>query len=176
MVSIFGTMAADSLHVLIGIPYIASTITLIVILALIFFFWNRTEGTLSIHSITTRSREYFYWATVLGTFALGTATGDLTATTFHLGYLTSGILFAIAIMIPAIGYWKFKMNGIFAFWFAYVLTRPLGASFADWVGVSRARSGLGIGTGPVSLVLGIIIFALVTYLSVTGSDKRKQAS
>lgn len=170
MVSIFGTMAADVLHVVIGVPYIASAISFSIILALIFGFWYAKEKTLSIHSVTTRRREMFYWAAVLATFALGTATGDLTATTLHLGYLSSGILFAIIIAVPTVAYWKFRMNAIFAFWFAYILTRPLGASFADWAGVPAWRGGLGLGTGAVSLVLGLVIFGVVAYLAATHED------
>jgi len=170
MVSIFGTMAADALHVLLGIPYIISTTFYLVVLALIFITWYRYEKTLSIHSIYTRRREGFYWATILATFALGTAAGDMTATTMHLGYFSSGLLFAALIVIPIVGYWKFKFNGIFAFWFAYILTRPIGASFADWMGVSQARSGLGLGTGLISLILLILIVALVGYVTITHED------
>ena len=171
MVSIFGTMAADGLHVVLGIPYIASTIFYIIVLAAIFGVWYKTERTLSIHSISTKRREYFYWATVLATFALGTATGDLTATTFHLGYLTSGILFAVAFAIPALAYWKLNLHPVIAFWTAYIFTRPFGASFADWMGVSHSRSGLGWGTGPVSLALAVIIIAFVAYLTRTHEDE-----
>ena len=172
MVSIFGTMAADVLHVGLGIPYVVSTIFFAVVLAVIFAVWYAKEKSLSIHSITTFRRELFYWATVLTTFALGTAVGDMAATTLHLGYLSSGILFAFLIAIPAAAYWKFGMNSIAAFWCAYILTRPLGASFSDWMGVSQVRGGLGWGTGPVSLVLLGIIVLLVVYLSVTRKGKR----
>jgi uncharacterized membrane-anchored protein len=171
MVAIFGTMAADVLHIVIGIPYIVSTIFFGISLAVIFLFWHKTEGTLSIHSIYTRRREMFYWATVLTTFALGTAVGDMTATTMHLGYFSSGILFAAVIAIPAIGYYWFDINEIFTFWFAYIVTRPLGASFADWMGVSHARGGLNWGTGSVSLALAILIFGFVGYLTMTHADK-----
>jgi uncharacterized membrane-anchored protein len=167
MVSVFGTMAADVLHVGFGIPYLVSTIFFAVVLAAIFTTWYRTQRSLSIHSITTRPREVFYWATVLTTFALGTAAGDLTATTFQLGYLGLGILFAVVIAVPAIAWWKFRLNAILAFWFAYVTTRPLGASFADWMAVSHQRGGLNWGTGPVSLVLGIVILGFVVYLGVS---------
>jgi uncharacterized membrane-anchored protein len=167
VVSVFGTMAADAVHVGLGIPYWISTLFFCVALAVIFVWWRRSQGTLSIHSINSRPREFFYWATVLGTFALGTAAGDLTATTLNLGYLGSGILFAAIIAVPAIAWWKFKLNAIFAFWFAYVTTRPLGASFADWMAVSRERGGLGWGTGPVSLGLTIVIAGFVTYLGIT---------
>jgi uncharacterized membrane-anchored protein len=172
MVSIFGTMAADILHVGFGIPYVVSAAFYAVVLAGVFIAWQRSEKTLSIHSITTVRREVFYWTTVCATFALGTATGDLTARTINLGYLTSGLLFAGLMLIPAIGYRYFRFNGIFAFWFAYVVTRPLGASFADWIGVSHARSGLGVGTGLISVVLAGAIALLVGYLAVTKCDVR----
>ncbi len=172
MVSIFGTMAADILHVGFGIPYIVSTAFYAVVLAGVFIAWQRSEKTLSIHSITTVRREMFYWTTVCATFALGTATGDLTARTLALGYLTSGVLFAAVMLIPAIGFRYFRLNGIFAFWFAYVVTRPLGASFADWIGVSHARGGLAVGTGLVSVVLAGAIAILVGYLAVTKCDIR----
>jgi uncharacterized membrane-anchored protein len=170
MVGVFGTMAADVLHVGFGVPYIASTIFYAVVLAVVFRTWYVTEGTLSIHSIRTPRREMFYWAAVLATFALGTAAGDLTAVTFGLGYFASGLLFAAVIAVPALGYWRFGMNSILAFWFAYVVTRPLGASFADWLAVSPERTGLGIGTGLVSLVLAALIAGFVAYLSATGKD------
>ena len=170
MVGVFGTMAADVLHVGLGVPYIASTIFYAIVLAVVFRAWYVSEGTLSIHSIVNRRRELFYWATVLATFALGTAAGDLTAVTFGLGYFASGLMFAAVIVLPALGYWRFAMNSILAFWFAYVVTRPLGASFADWLAVTHERGGLDLGTGPVSLVLAAMIAAIVAYLSVTRKD------
>jgi uncharacterized membrane-anchored protein len=170
MVGVFGTMAADVLHVGFGVPYIASTIFYAAVLALVFRTWYRVEGTLSIHSITTPRRELFYWAAVLVTFALGTAAGDLTAVTLGLGFFGSILLFAAIIAVPALGYFRLGWNPIFAFWFAYVVTRPLGASVADWLGVSHARGGLALGTGPVSLVLATAIVAFVYHLSKTGKD------
>jgi uncharacterized membrane-anchored protein len=173
MVGVFGTMAADVLHVGFGVPYIDSSILYAVVLAAIFITWYRTEGTLSIHSVDTARREAFYWATVVATFAMGTAVGDLTATTFHLGYFWSGVMFAGIILIPAIGYWGFKLNSIFTFWFAYVITRPLGASFADWLGKPRSVHGLGYGNGNVALVLTALIFCLVAFLAITRADVQK---
>ena len=152
MVSIFRTMAADVLHVGLGIPYVASTSFFAAALAVILGVWYMSERTLSIHSIFTRRREFFYWATILTTFALGTAAGDMTASTMHLGYFKSGLVFAVLIALPALGYWLLRINEIFAFWFAYIITRPLGATFADWIGVPSTGGGLGIGTGVVSLV------------------------
>ncbi|MHC5795816.1 COG4705 family protein [Lacisediminihabitans sp. FW035] len=171
MVSVFGTMAADVTHIVLGVPYLVSTAAFAVALAAVFVVWFRTEGTLSIHSITTRRRESFYWAAVLVTFALGTATGDLTATTLHLGYFASGVLFAVVILIPALGYRIGAFGPVIAFWFAYVTTRPLGASFADWMGVSHARGGLQWGTGPVSLALAALIVAGVAGLTLR--DRRR---
>ena len=170
MVGVFGTMCADVLHVGLGVPYVVSTVFYAIVLFLVFRTWHRVEGTLSIHSITTERREAFYWAAVLATFALGTAAGDLTAVTFGLGYFGSGLLFAAIIAIPALGYFRYGMNSILAFWFAYVVTRPLGASFADWLGVSSARGGLGIGTGLVSLVLAAMIAMFVAFLTSTEID------
>ena len=170
MVGVFGTMAADVLHVGLGVPYIASTLFYAVVLAGVFWAWQRSEGTLSIHSIYTPRRELFYWAAVLATFALGTAAGDLTAVTFGLGYFGSALMFAAVIAVPAAGYLRFGMNSILAFWFAYVITRPLGASLADWLAKAPASGGLGFGTGLVSFVLAAAIAGFVAYLSVTGRD------
>jgi len=177
-VSVFGTMAADGVHAELGVPYVVSTIVWALMLTVIFVVWRRTEATLSIHSIHTRRRELFYWATVLVTFALGTAAGDMTATTLHLGYLASGMLFTAVIAIPAMARVLPGMNAVLAFWFAYVVTRPVGASFADWVGVSRLRGGLDLGTGPVSLVLLAVIVVLVGAMMVTreGSVEERAAA
>jgi uncharacterized membrane-anchored protein len=170
MVAVFGTMAADVLHVGFGVPYAVSTTFYGICLAVVFVLWYRFERTLSIHSIRTRRRELFYWATVLATFALGTAAGDLTATTFRLGYFASGVLFAAAIAVPLVARRWFGLGSVAAFWSAYVLTRPLGASFADWLGVPPSRHGLDLGTGLVSIVLGLLIAILVAYLAVTRVD------
>jgi uncharacterized membrane-anchored protein len=176
MVGVFGTMCADVLHVGFHVPYIASSVLYAVLLAAVFVVWQRTERTLSIHSIDSPRREAFYWAAVVGTFAMGTAVGDLTATTFHLGYGYSMVLFAAIILIPASGYRWFGWDSVFSFWFAYVITRPLGASFADWVGKPTTASGLGWGDGRVSLVLAILITCLVAYLAITRRDVQRGVS
>jgi uncharacterized membrane-anchored protein len=174
-VGVFGTMAADVLHVRFGVPYVASAALFAVALAAVFIAWDRTERTLSFHTIDTPRREMFYWAAVVATFAMGTALGDLSAYTFGLGYFPSALVFAAVIAIPAIGYWKFNWNPIFAFWFAYVATRPLGASVADWLGKPASASGLGLGSGRVALVLALLIFAFVAYLAVTRRDVQRAA-
>jgi uncharacterized membrane-anchored protein len=170
MVGVFGTMAADALHVGFGVPYIVSSVFYGLVLLAVFLTWQRTEKTLSIHSVDTARRELFYWAAVVATFAMGTAVGDLTANTIGLGYFASGLLFAVVIAIPAVGYRSLGWNSIFCFWFAYVVTRPFGASVADWVGKSKSAGGLGFGDGTVALVLGASIFSLVAYLAVTRRD------
>jgi uncharacterized membrane-anchored protein len=169
MVAIFGTMAADGVHDGASIPYAVTTPVFAIAVGVIFWLWHRSEGTLSIHSITTRRRELYYWAAVLATFALGTAAGDLTALSLNLGFWTSVVLFAAIISIPAIGWWRFRLNPILAFWFAYVLTRPLGASFAD--GFSKhGNGGLGLGDGPVSGIALIVFIGLVAYVAITRFD------
>lgn len=170
MVAIVGTMAADILHVVIGVPYVFSTLGFAIILGAVFLLWYRSERSLSIHHITTRRREVFYWLTVCATFALGTAAGDMTAATLGLGFFLSGILFLALFLAPAMGYRAFGLNGIFAFWFSYVMTRPLGASFADWAGKPVWMSGEGLGSGRVAIVLTLLILLLVGYLSVTRRD------
>ncbi|MFI1920304.1 hypothetical protein [Nocardia sp. NPDC020380] len=170
MVGVFGTMAADVMHVALGVPYPISTGFYALTLAAVFIAWYRTERTLSIHAVDTTRRELFYWAAVMATFAMGTALGDFTAYTLHLGYAASAALFAVLILIPAAGYRRLGWNPILCFWSAYVLTRPLGASIADWLGKPRQTSGLGLGDGPVVTLLGLLILALVTYLAVTESD------
>jgi uncharacterized membrane-anchored protein len=169
-VSVTGTMAADGLHIVIGLPYTVTTTLYAVILAAIFILWYRTEGTLSIHSITTFRREAFYWATVMATFALGTALGDLTAFTLKIGFFSSGVLFLVVIAIPAVAHRWLGMNSVLAFWFAYTVTRPLGASIADWLGVSGKAGGLGWGRGVVALILTVPILIAVGYMAVTHID------
>ena len=170
MVAIFGTMAADGVHDGASLPYAVTTPLFAVLVAGIFYSWYRSEGTLSIHSITTPRRERYYWAAVLGTFALGTAAGDLTAMSLNLGFFPSVLLFAAIIAIPAIGWWRFDMNPIVAFWFAYIVTRPLGASIADWLSKPPAITGLGLGDGTVSAFALVVFIALVAYVTVTKRD------
>jgi uncharacterized membrane-anchored protein len=170
MVAVFGTMAAGILHIYLGVPYIFSATIYALALTVIFVLWYLSEKTLSVHSIYTRRRELFYWAAVLATFALGTAAGDMTAVSFHLGFLASGILFAVVFAVPAVAYRFFGLNEIVAFWFAYIITRPLGASFADWLAVPPAQGGLNLGKGTISIALWILIIAFVTYLTVSHRD------
>jgi uncharacterized membrane-anchored protein len=165
MVAVVGTMAADVLHKQFGVPYVASSVFFAVVLAVAFWAWHRVEGTLSIHSVDTVRRELFYWVAVMATFAMGTALGDFTASTLHFGYLASAFFFAGLILIPAVGYRWLKMSEVLAFWFAYILTRPLGASIADWLGKPTNRSGLGLGDGPASLVFAVLIVACVAVMT-----------
>ena len=176
MVAVFGTMVADILHVQFGVPYLVSTAGFAVILAGVFVVWYATQRTLSVHRIDTRPREFFYWCAVLATFALGTAIGDLTAVTLGLGYLASGIMFGILFALPGIAYRWLGMGATAAFWTAYVLTRPFGASFSDWLARPRALGGLALGTGPVSLVLLVVIAGCVVALSLRENSARARSA
>jgi uncharacterized membrane-anchored protein len=173
MVAIFGTMAADVIHIVLGIPYFVSTIFFAAVLTIIFLFWYKTEKNLSIHSVYTPRRELFYWAIVIITFALGTATGDMTAITLNLGYLTSGILFAILFALPLAAHKLFRVNEVLTFWAAYIVTRPFGASFADWFGRTPDTGGIGFGTGRTSIVLTFIIILFIGYLTITRKNVGK---
>lgn len=160
MVAIFGTMVADIAHIVFAVPYVLSAAAFAACLVVLLLTWWRTEGTVSVHSIDTRRRELFYWSVVLATFALGTALGDLTATTLGIGYLGSAVLFGLLFAVPLVLH-NLRVAGTATFWSAYVLTRPLGASVADWIAVDATRGGLALGTGPVSIVgLFIIVLAV----------------
>ena len=169
-IAIFGTGVSDFLHLDVHVPYAGTTLLWAVVLVTIFWLWQRNEGTLSIHSITTQRREAFYWATVFATFALGTALGDFTATSLNLGFLASGILFGVLILLPALAWWRLGLNSIAAFWMSYVLTRPLGASFADYLNKPRALSGANFGDGPTAVVFAVAVFVLVLYLAAARPD------
>ena len=170
MVAVFGTMAADVMHVVLGLPYLVSAVGCAVCLIVTFVTWYAAERTLDIHSIVTRRREMFYWLAVIFTFAMGTALGDLFATTFHLGYLASAVVFTVAICVPLIA-WRLGASPVLTFWVAYILTRPIGASFADFFGMPREVTGMGFGHGAVSAVTLILVVTSFIYLSRSGTDQ-----
>lgn len=173
-VAIFGTMSADFLNKNLGMPLWGSTVLLLVLQAAVFIAWYRTEGTLNVHSITTFRRELFYWLTVYLTFSLGTAAGDYAAGPLNLGTLDSTLLFLGIIVLPLVAWKWLKLNVVFAFWFAYTITRPLGASFGDWLAVPAPYGdGLQIGTGPISLVSGIVLLAIVATVGILHQRSQK---
>ena len=173
-IAVIGTGVADFLHLDVGLSWAEDCILWAVILAVVFAVWHRREGTLSIHSIVTQQREGFYWATVFATFALGTAVGDFTASSLNLGYLSSALLFTVVIFIPAVAHWRFGLNGIAAFWMSYVVTRPLGASYADYISKPRKISGIAFGDGRTAVVFAAAVLVAVTYLAVTRRDVQRQ--
>ena len=173
MVGVFGTMGADVMHVALGVPYVASAAFYLVVLAAVFVSWHRVERTLSIHSIVTSRRECFYWAAVFATFALGTATGDLTATTLHLGYFGSAVMFAGLFAAPGVTFFFWRRHPVLLFWTAYVLTRPLGASIADWLSMPRRHGGLAWGPGTVALASwAVFVVVVAAWAWITASRER----
>lgn len=176
MVAVFGTMCADAAHIVLHIPYFRSALICAIGLAGVFTVWYLVEKTLSIHSITTWRREVFYWAAVLATFAMGTAVGDMTAYTMHLGWFASGVMFTVVFGIPFVARRLFGLGEVVAFWFAYIITRPLGASYADWIGVPQSLGGLNYGRGTVAVSLTIAIIIWVGYLTVSKVDVEREDS
>jgi len=174
MVAVFGTMVADAAHIVLGIPYLVTSLAFSITLAAVFALWYLSERTLSIHSIRTPRRELFYWATVMATFALGTALGDMTASTLHLGYLASAVLFFVLFLVPFAGRRWFGWAEVFSFWFSYVITRPLGASVADYFGMSPAVGGLGVNRLVVSAIFTLFIVFYVGRFAVTRSDIQEE--
>jgi uncharacterized membrane-anchored protein len=169
LIGVFGTMAADIPHFL-GVPVWATSLFYLLSVVAVFVAWYRMEGTLSFATITTRCRESFYWTAVVATFALGTAVGDLTADGWALGNLVSGLLFCVLIAIPPAAHRWAGLRAVPAFWIAYVLTRPLGASFADWMGGPSFHGGLGISTALVAVLWTAAIAAVVGYLTLTRNN------
>ena len=175
LISVVGTLITDNLTDNFGVPLQTTTIVFSVVLALVFAAWYAVEKTLSIHSIFTTRREAFYWLAILFTFALGTAAGDLAAEKLALGYWPSAVMFGSLIAIVAVAHFRFKLNAVLAFWIAYILTRPLGASIGDFLSQSAKDGGLGLGaTGTTFLFLAIIL-SLVAYLTVTRRDRTEAA-
>ena len=174
LVSVVGTLITDNLTDTFGISLKTTSIVFAVVLALVFLTWWLSERDLSVHTIVTPKREAFYWAAILFTFALGTATGDLTAETFGLGYGVSLLVFAGLIALTALAYYAFKINGVLAFWIAYVLTRPLGASTGDLLAQAPKDGGLGLGPTAVSALCLATMIGLVIYLS--GQQRREDGA
>jgi uncharacterized membrane-anchored protein len=176
LISVVGTLITDNLTDGLGVPLFVSTAVFAVALIATFAVWYGVERTLSIHDIVTRRREAFYWLAVLFTFALGTAAGDLVAEQLNLGYLTSVVVFAGAIAIVAVAHFAFRLGAIAAFWMAYVLTRPLGASLGDYLSQPTSDGGLGFGTIVTSLIFLAAILVLVVFLTVTGRGRTPRAA
>ena len=173
LVSIVGTLITDNLTDNLGVPLQVSTAAFSAVLAVTFWLWHKVEGSLSIHSIYTVRRELFYWAAILFTFALGTAAGDLLAESVGLGYAISALAFGAVIALITTGFYAFKLNGILAFWLAYIITRPLGASIGDLLSQDVSNGGLGLGTIGTSAIFLVAIVALVSYLTIARVDAPK---
>lgn len=176
LISVVGTLITDNLTDNLGVPLETTTAVFAIVLAVVFAIWFAVEGTLSIHSITTVRREAFYWLAILFTFALGTAAGDLTAEKLNVGYWPSALLFAGAIAAVTIAHKGFRLNAVAAFWAAYVLTRPLGASIGDYLSQPTGDGGLGLGPNGTSAIFLAAILALVVFLTVTRRDQTPVAA
>jgi uncharacterized membrane-anchored protein len=167
LVSIVGTLITDNMVDNFGISLVSVTTFFVIALGATFTAWYASEKTLSIHYVTTTKREAFYWLAILMTFALGTGAGDLVAEHFALGYMATGILFGMIIASVTLGYYLFKLDGIWAFWIAYIFTRPLGASFGDLLSQPAEYGGMGLGTILTSAVFMAAIIMLVIYMTAT---------
>ncbi len=170
LISVVGTLITDNLTDNFGVSLETTTIVFSITLAVIFTSWYASEKTLSVHTINTLRREVFYWLTILFTFALGTAAGDLVAEKLNLGYMLSAIIFGAMIALVTIAHLRFKLNAVMAFWIAYILTRPLGASLGDYLTQSHGDGGLGLGTVVTSILFLTTILITVTYLAITKKD------
>lgn len=171
LISVVGTLITDNLVDNLGVALTTSTTVFALALAATFAVWYASEKTLSIHTIVTTKREAFYWLTVLFTFALGTAAGDLLAEKVNLGYWKSALVFAAAIAVVYVAHVRFRLNAILAFWLAYILTRPLGASVGDYLSQPSGNGGLALGTTVTSVIFLVAISSVVAYLTITKRDR-----
>jgi uncharacterized membrane-anchored protein len=176
LISIVGTLVTDNLVDNFGVSLVTTTAIFTLALIATFLVWYNSEKTLSIHSIFTFRREAYYWLAILFTFALGTAAGDLVAERFGLGYLSTGVLFGMIIASLAIGYFFLGLDAILGFWLAYIFTRPLGASFGDWLSQAKTYGGLGFGTVVTSALFLTVIAAIVLFMTMTGRGREEIAS
>jgi uncharacterized membrane-anchored protein len=167
---VVGTLITDNLTDNFGISLMTTTIIFAATLAGVFALWYRSEKTLSIHSIVSNRREGFYWLAILFTFALGTAAGDLSAEKFALGYLLSAMIFGGLIALTY-GAYRLRLNAVVAFWIAYILTRPLGASIGDYLSQTPVDGGVGLGATTTSALFLVAILLLVIYLTRTRRDE-----
>ena len=165
LISVAGTLITDNLVETLGVPLWVTTVVFTIALCLTFIAWYMVEKSLSVHTIKTTRREFFYWAAILFTFTLGTAGGDLLSEGAQLGYLISGLLFAGTIALITLLYYKAGLNAVLAFWLAYIVTRPLGASLGDLLSQPTANGGLGLGTVVTSVAFLIVIVGLVIFRS-----------
>jgi uncharacterized membrane-anchored protein len=164
-ISVVGTLISDNLVDNLGVSLTTTSLIFLIALVAVFVFWYMSERTLSVHTIYTVGRELFYWAAILFTFSLGTSAGDLLSERLGLGYPLSAVMFAGAIALIYLLY-RFKvMNEVLAFWLAYILTRPLGASVGDMLTQEKNAGGLGLGTIPISVVCLLGIVVGIIYLS-----------
>jgi uncharacterized membrane-anchored protein len=164
-VAIIGTSVADGVHIGLNISYPITTAIFALILAAVFTYWYRSEGSLDIHTITNRRREWLYWGTVMSSFTLGTAAGDFTATSLNLSYFPSFLVFGGVILIPLVLYTRLRVNEVFCFWFAYTVTRPFGASWADYSDMPIHQGGLNITQATTAVYLAVISLGLLAYMA-----------
>lgn len=172
LISVAGTLITDNLVENFGIPLWIATVAFTVALIVTFGTWYGIEKSLSVHTIKTTRRELFYWSAILFTFALGTAGGDLLAEGAHLGYTYSALLFAGSIALVTLLYYKFGLNAVVAFWLAYIITRPLGASLGDLMSQPTSNGGLGLGTVVTSTAFLSVIVGLVIFRSKWPDDAK----
>lgn len=172
LISVFGTLVTDNLVDIYGVALETTTIIFSIALAITFVAWYASEKTLSIHTIVTTKREAFYWIAILFTFALGTAAGDLVAEGMNLGYSVSALIFGTVIALVAFAHLVLKLNAVLAFWIAYVLTRPFGASCGDLLSQPASNGGLGLGTVGTSAIFLVVILGIVSYWTVSQRDRQ----
>jgi uncharacterized membrane-anchored protein len=176
LISVVGTLLTDNLVDNVGVGLVTCTVVFGAAMLMTFAIWYFREGTLSIHHVDSIGRECWYWLVILFTFALGTAAGDLLAERLNLGYFNSVVLFAATIGVVALAWRRTGLNAVAAFWMAFILTRPLGASMGDLLSQARVDGGLGLGTTSTSLVFLAAIASVVVVMTQSQSAALSRAA
>lgn len=152
-----GTTIADFADRSVGLGYPGGVAIIAALLVASLFVWHRSEGTVSVRSITRPRVEWFYWGTILFSQTLGTALGDWVADTdlggLGLGYEKAALIFGAGLVIVAALYFWTRISHTLLFWAAFVLTRPLGATVGDFLDKPVSQGGLHLSRLYASLVL-----------------------
>ena len=160
----FGTTMADFADRSLGIGYIGGSTILLACLLAVLGLWHRSQGTISVDTVSTPKVEAFYWATITFSQTLGTALGDWAADTGGLGYGGGALVFASGLAVIIALYFSTKISRVLLFWTAFILTRPLGATVGDLLDKPLDHGGLAFSRPLASAIIAAFIIICILVL------------
>lgn len=158
-----GTTLADFADRSLGIGYPGGSLLLFACVLLSLLAWYKTVGTVDVNTVIEPREETFYWVTITFSQTLGTALGDWIADA-GLGYSGGSLVFGAGLLVLAVLYFATRVNRVFLFWAAFILTRPLGATVGDFLDKPVAKGGLELSRPLASAVLAVVIILLIIFL------------